>query len=58
MTTAQYLNALRKLGLTPHGIETAKLLHCSMRTIARYASGAEIPPLVADKLRSEIEVRS
>lgn len=63
MTRDQYLKALKRLGYTPHGKATAELLHCSMRQLAKLASGeAAIPPLVADKLelmklRSELETR-
>lgn len=70
MTNHQYLAALRKLKLVPHGNKTAKLLDCSKRQLARFASGERPIPdliatvlelklqaLVADKLQSELETR-
>src|SRR5207244_5034554 len=48
MTTKQYLAALKKLGLTPHGIRTAKVLGQSHRQVQRFAAGeAPIPEPVA-----------
>jgi hypothetical protein len=47
MTTRQYLNALRKLNLTPHGQRTAHMLGLSLRQCQRLARGAPIPKPVA-----------
>ncbi len=47
MTTTEYLEALRKLGLSPYGKGTCKALGMSPRAIARMAAGATITPTVA-----------
>lgn len=47
MTTTQYLAALSKLDLPPHGIRTAALLGVSVRQLGRYANGHAIPAYVA-----------
>lgn len=39
MTTAQYLEALKQLGLSPHGIKTREALGLSARQLARLAAG-------------------
>lgn len=41
MTTAQYLKAIARLGLSPSGKRTAALLGVSVRQIQRYATGAQ-----------------
>lgn len=46
MTTTQYLAALKKLQLTPHGKATSAALGLSLRQLARYAAGEPIPPTV------------
>jgi transcriptional regulator with XRE-family HTH domain len=43
MERQAYLDALRRLGLTPHSQETAERLGISVRTASRYATG-ERPP--------------
>lgn len=48
MTHKQYLAALKRLGLLPHGIRTAKVLGQSHRQVQRFAAGeAPIPEPVA-----------
>jgi plasmid maintenance system antidote protein VapI len=39
MTTAEYLDALQKLGLSPYGEATAEVLGVSIPTLARLAVG-------------------
>lgn len=39
MTTEQYLDALKQLGLLPHGIKTREALGLSARQLARLAAG-------------------
>ncbi len=46
MTTAQYLAALKKLGLTSHGKATAEALGVSVRQLSNYAAGDPIPPML------------
>jgi hypothetical protein len=43
MTTAQYLKALRQLGLSPYGEETRAALGLQKRQIARLATGGAKP---------------
>ena len=50
MTTAQYLAALKKLGLTPSGQQTAEALGLSLRQCQRIASGDSGVPGPVDKL--------
>jgi plasmid maintenance system antidote protein VapI len=52
MTTAQYLAALRKLGLPPYGKATCEALGLRPRQIARMASGeSDVTETVALLLR-------
>jgi hypothetical protein len=51
MTTNQYLQALRRLKLLPHGNETAKVLGLSHRQVQRLAAGSPIPGPVAKLLQ-------
>ena len=46
MTTAQYLEALRKLGLSPYGKATQEALGMSPRAIARMAAGGTVTKTV------------
>ena len=59
MTTAQYLAALQRLGLTPAGKATAAALGLSLRQCQRIAAGAVVPRPVAlllmEYLRSSVE---
>ncbi len=47
MNTAQYLEALERLGLSPYGKGTCKALGMSPRAIARMATGGTVTPTVA-----------
>jgi hypothetical protein len=51
MTTAQYLEALKLLGLTPASKATAAALGMSVRQIQRYSVGGRIPEHVQTILR-------
>lgn len=51
MTNKQYLDALKKLGLTPAGKPTAKALGLSIRQIQRIKAGQDVPETVAKLLR-------
>lgn len=52
MTTKQYLDALRKLDLTPSGNATAEALGLSKRQAQRIAAGdSPVPKPVAKLLR-------
>jgi hypothetical protein len=52
MTNTQYLAALKKLGLTPSGIDTADALGLSVRQCQRIAAGdSPVPEPVAKLLR-------
>jgi hypothetical protein len=52
MTRLEYLAALRKLGLTPHGQATARALGLSLRQCQRIAAGVSpVPNPVAKLLR-------
>ena len=52
MTNKQYLDALKKLGLTPSGKATARALGLSLRQCQRIAAGdCEVPETVALLLR-------
>lgn len=42
MTTAQYLAALKRLNLSPHGIRTREALGLSARQLARLAAGGTV----------------
>lgn len=57
MTTAQYLAALKRLGLTPHGIKTREALGKSARQLARYAKGYPIESTVEKLLTALMEKR-
>ncbi len=46
MTTAQYLAALKKLGLTSHGKATAEALGVSVRQLSYYAEGKGYTPML------------
>lgn len=50
MTTAQYLAALHKLGLTPSSQKTADTLGLSLRQCQRIASGDSAVPGPVEKL--------
>ena len=50
MTTAQYLAALRKLGLAPYGKATCEALGLRPRQIARLASGESDVTATVEKL--------
>ena len=56
MTTAQYLAALRKLGLTPSSKLAAEALGVSLRQAQYYAAGRPIPAPVAKLLRLMVDV--
>jgi hypothetical protein len=43
MTTAQYLKALRQLGLSPHAESTREALGLQKRQLARLAAGVTKP---------------
>ena len=47
MTQKQYLQALKKLGLTPASKQTAAMLGVSLRQAQYYAAGSPIPQTVA-----------
>lgn len=47
MSTREYLAALRRLGLTPYGNETAARLGVGRSTLANYAAGRRVPRTVA-----------
>jgi hypothetical protein len=47
MTTKAYLTALKKLGLTPHGVATRATLGLSARQLARLAAGAPVTETLA-----------
>ena len=47
MTQKQYLQALKKLGLTPASKHTAALLGIGLRQAQNYAAGAEVSQPVA-----------
>lgn len=47
MTTADYLRALKKLGLTRAGKKTAAALGVSLSQCQRYAAGGKIPQTIA-----------
>ena len=47
MTTAAYLKALKKLGLTPASKRTAELLGIGLRQAQNYAAGDEVSRPVA-----------
>lgn len=55
MTTNQYLAALKKLGLTPSGKDTARALGLSLRQCQRIAAGAPIPDTLAKLLRMYLD---
>jgi hypothetical protein len=50
MTRLEYLAALRKLGLTPHGKATARALGLSLRQCQRIAAGVSPVPRPLGKL--------
>lgn len=58
MTTQQYLNALKQLGLSPHGIKTREALGLSARQLARLASGAPVTETLALLLKCYLEARA
>jgi hypothetical protein len=51
MTTAEYINALHKLGLPPYGKATYEALGMSPRAIARMATGGTVTKTVELLLR-------
>lgn len=55
MTTAQYLAAIQKLGLTRAGKATAQALGVTVRAVQGYAAGGKIPEPVAKLLRCYVE---
>lgn len=50
MTTRQYLNALKKLDLPPHGLTTAEVLGLSRRQCQRIAAGDSPVPGTVERL--------
>ena len=50
MTTAQYLAALKRLGLTTHGKATALALGVSIRQLSDYANGKGYTPMLEQLL--------
>jgi hypothetical protein len=50
MTKKQYLDALKKLGLPPHGKATMAALGLRMRQLTRYASGDSKPTPTIERL--------
>jgi hypothetical protein len=50
MTTKQYLAALKRLGLSSHGKDTAEALGVTVRQLSRYASGDTAIPDMLERL--------
>ena len=50
MTTAEYFKILKKLGLSPHSLATAKALGVSPRMARYYAAGRPLPRLAIVRL--------
>lgn len=55
MTNKQYLDSLKKLGLTRASKETADALGLSVRQVQRIAAGQDVPETVAKLLRMYLE---
>lgn len=55
MTKKQYLDALKKLGLTPAGKDTAQALGLSLRQCQRFAAGTPVPGPVAKLIAMYLE---
>lgn len=52
MSTKQYLAALKRLGLSSYGRPTQEALGVSVRQLARYAAGENIPPMLVRLLEA------
>jgi len=50
MTHAEYLRTLKRLGLSPHSLATAKALGVSPRMARYYAAGRPLPRLAIVRL--------